>query len=207
MNRAVYIGAGLDILPIIVCSNIKQFIYIDSLPKSEYGTFWYNTEQGYDKQFLDRLMLIMSNNNFRCIKQSKTIYEFENGDRNLKYFINTAFPDHITGEIAEYIRSCNTLILSGFCPHKVILEYMPNLHTVIGNTHTVYIQSDADYEDDEQKSNSVFEYLIHNKTVAKQYVLLKEKHSYQYWNYDNMLPSMGDIYDMIDVADITQFLK
>jgi hypothetical protein len=84
---------------------------------------------------------------------------------------------------------------------------MPNLHTVIGNTHTVYIQSDADYEDDDQKSNSVFEYLIHNKTVAKQYVLLKEKHSYQYWNYDNMLPSMGDIYDMIDVADITQFLK
>ena len=42
MNKAVYIGAGTDLVPVIVIDDIKEFIYIDSQPFSEFGTHAYD---------------------------------------------------------------------------------------------------------------------------------------------------------------------
>jgi len=207
MNSAVYIGAGLDIVPIIVLSEIKKFIYIDSLPQSEYGLYGFGNKTFKDKRFIDRLNLIMYNNNFKRIKQNGNLYEFQNGDRILKYYISTPFPENVTSETIEEINQCNTLILSGFCPHKIIIELMPKLNYIIGNKHTVYTHDE--YEDEEQKNNSVFQYLINNEGICKNYYLVKEKNfdNFQYWDYKNISPSIKENIEIIKVSNIKQFEK
>ena len=37
MQKAIYVGAGTDILPLLCYPNIKKWIYIDSQPNNEFG--------------------------------------------------------------------------------------------------------------------------------------------------------------------------
>ena len=38
---AVYIGSGLDIIPVLMYKEIKEFTFIDSQPQCEFGMFGY----------------------------------------------------------------------------------------------------------------------------------------------------------------------
>ena len=44
MQKMVYVGAGLDFVPLVVLSSIKEFIYVDSQPFSEYGSLLYDDQ-------------------------------------------------------------------------------------------------------------------------------------------------------------------
>lgn len=203
---AVYIGAGLDIIPIIVLTHIKKFIYIDSLPKSEYGTFCFEDERFYNKKFIENLNKVMKNNNFDLLKQNENYLEFyekDTKDRKVKYFINMPFPENLTDESIEEINNCDTLILSGYCPHKVLIELMPKLNNIIGNTHTVYIHDE--YEDEDSKNNSVFEYLKNNPDY--EYFLIKEKEKFEYWELENIIPKLKSNFDIISTNFINNFEK
>ena len=203
---AVYIGAGLDIIPIIVLTHIKKFIYNDSLPKSEYVTFCFEDERFYNKKFIENLNKVMKNNNFDLLKQNENYLEFyekDTKDRKVKYFINMPFPENLTDESIEEINNCDTLILSGYCPHKVLIELMPKLNNIIGNTHTVYIHDE--YEDEDSKNNSVFEYLKNNPDY--EYFLIKEKEKFEYWELENIIPKLKSNFDIISTNFINNFEK
>ena len=107
MNKSVYIGAGLDIIPIIV-TDIKEFIYIDSQPFSEYGTLIYNDKTNMScnvekkdrvensfsrKEFLQNLHKVMSQIHFKLIESNNTYLLFKNNEKSLKYYYSCAFPE------------------------------------------------------------------------------------------------------------------
>ncbi len=207
MNKAVYIGAGLDIIPVLVLNKINTFIYIDSQPISEFGMFYWNDKKMYRKHFLPKLEKLMKNNNFTKTIQKNNYIEYTNKIQTIKYFINTPFPEKITDEIEKEIRECNTLIIAGYNPNNKIIEIMPNLKNIIGNCHTCYNHND--YEDENEKNNSTFNYLINknNPNICYNYLLLKEIKEIEYWNLDLIKPELSDNYKIISCKDLIDFEK
>ncbi len=197
MDKVVYVGAGTDIIPIIVLPEIKEFIYIDSQPRSEYGMYLYDNADLYRDYFLPELKKILKNNNFIDSKITKNYLEYHNNNNQiLKYYINTPFPEKVTDEIKKDIENCENLIFSGFCPDKIIFKLMPNLKNIYCNAHTCYNIPDEDYEDKEQMENSSFRELIKNESLYKyNFQLIKEKKHFEYWIADNIVPDIKNIYE------------
>lgn len=48
MEKLLYIGSGLDIEPIIHFNDVKEFIFIDTLPRSEFDGFIVDGSLFYD---------------------------------------------------------------------------------------------------------------------------------------------------------------
>jgi hypothetical protein len=205
MKSLVYIGAGLDIIPIIVLSEINKFIFIDSQPQSPYGTLDYDTKRFYNSSFCNNLIKIMANNSFIPTSHTNKCIEFKNADRILKYYLSVSFPEHLYKELVDDISDCDTLMLAGFCPNRIILDIMPKLKTIVGNCHTCYTNTDM-YEDDISKENSVFQYLIKNPDRYN-YLLLKEKHQYDYCEVDKQVPSLKELYEIIKCKDLVDIEK
>jgi len=107
MNSAVYIGAGVDAIPIILCSTINEFIYIDSQPFSEFRTIVYdeitNTRNAHTKkedrhvnafsrdEFTSRFHTIMSQIHFELIETTNDYWLFENNNRSVSIIIVAHF--------------------------------------------------------------------------------------------------------------------
>lgn len=203
MKSAVYIGAGLDIRPILLFPEIDTFIYIDSQPNSPYGTLCYNDKRFYNNTFCDDLIEIMNNYNFTIISQSDSLLEFKETDRIVKYYINTAFPNYLTEEIKYNINKCDTLILCGFCPNKAIIDLIPKLNYIIGS-HTCYTYTNT-YETEEDKNNSSFQYIINNPYISNNYIFFKEKQPCSYWDKDVIIALITDYYEIIKCKNMLDF--
>ena len=65
MQKAIYVGAGTDILPLLCYPNIKKWIYIDSQPNNEFGP-------EYVEVFRPCISLMMLSINFSCLNLKST---------------------------------------------------------------------------------------------------------------------------------------
>jgi hypothetical protein len=214
MEQAVYIGAGLDIIPILTFTNIHTFIYIDSKPFSLYGTkvktkdgnvksislneiTQYTDNLYNDKKFISNFDQLMEQNNFDLVKETRSYILYEN-DKNqkVKYYMNVAFPEFLTLEINADITKCNTVITGGFDPDKVILQYMKKPIYVIGNTQTNYLRDKPD--------NSLFRYLRENPNDIKFY-LLKKNIEFDEEVIENITPSCIENYQIIQCQKLGNF--
>jgi hypothetical protein len=203
MNKLVYIGAGLDIIPLIVLNHIKEYIYIDSRPQSEYGMLYYDDKTMYRKTFISELKNILKNNNYKLKIETKNYLEYTNNDKTLKYHISTAFPEMITDELKNTFNKSENLMIAGFDPNKkIITEFMPNLKNIYTNMHTCFDSYVDDYfEDDEQKKNSSVHYLNENNGNYNYYAM-KEKKDFEYWVNENILPELKDNFDIIKIKNL-----
>jgi hypothetical protein len=214
MEQAVYIGAGLDIIPILMLTNINTFIYIDSKPFSLYGTkiktkdglvksislgemTQYTDNLYTDKKFISNFDQLMEQTNFNLVKETRSYILYEN-DKNqkVKYYMNVAFPEFLTLEINADITKCNTIITGGFDPDKVILQYMKKPIYVIGNTQTNYLRDTPD--------NSLFRYLRENPNDIKFY-LLKKTPEFDEEVIENITPSCVENYQIIQCLRLGNF--
>jgi len=207
MQNAIYIGAGTDLIPVIIFSNIQKFIFVDSQPFSEHGTQTYVSSTNISKkvekknrfencfsrnEFIPNLNKVMTNNNF--IKESETdeyfLYYNKETNQTIKYYYSCAFPEYISNDLINDMKACNTLIIAGHDPHKEVLKYLQTPAFIIGNCHTVYT-SDSTYE---EYSNSTISTLIEDDTNKRKtlynYFLIKENKEWEYWNNDNILPTI-----------------
>lgn len=172
MKFALYIGAGADMAPVRLFPQIKHFIYIDSRPQSPYGVLDYDSGRFSDDSFIGVLLLAAEKEGFILDLSEAAYLKFTAADgRTLRYFINTAFPEHLTDGVRAVIAECDTLILAGFCPDRAVLDLAPRLETVLGSLHTVY---ELDYEDKVARKRAVFDYLIQNPTRIANYILFDE---------------------------------
>lgn len=204
INKAVYIGAGTDIIPVIVLDNITEYIYIDSQPQSECGMLFYENYVLFRDYFIPNFQKIMANNNFTLTQNKNNYLEFKNTNgKIIKYFINTPFPEKLTDEIKKELTDSENLILSGFDPNKVVLELMPNLKNIYGVTHTVYDCPDNEFEDEESMNNSVFRELVKNNQKYN-YYLIKENKYFEYWINDNIKPTIKNIFEISKFDDLSE---
>lgn len=198
MNKAVYIGAGTDIVPVIVLDNITEYILIDSQPRSEFGMFLYDNADLFRDYFIPSFQKIMLNNNFTLTHNKNNYLEYKNNNGNIiKYFINTPFPEKINDEIKKELTDSENLILAGFDPNKIVLELMPKLKNIYGVIHTVYNCPDDEFEDELSMNNSVFRELIkNNKKYDYNYFLIKENKYFEYWKDDNIKSDIKNIFEI-----------
>jgi len=220
MQKAVYVGAGHDIIPVLVFRDIKKFIYIDSQPFSEHGTHVYtkDSKSYFSKletrilhendnlfgrsNFIEEFQQLMKQNNFILQSESKYCLIYKNDhDQVIKYHLSCSYPEFLTDEIKSDIRECNTLILCGYFPHKNILSMMKDPKNLIGNCHTVYTYNK---ENDGDEKNKVTKYLIEYPYIMENYLLLKEDQEYEYWNHTKIIPSVRDNYKIIKCKNLDE---
>jgi hypothetical protein len=117
---AFYPGAGTDIVPPVLFRNIKNWIYMDSQPKSEFGN---EIGTGYRTQFIPKILTIMLQNNFELQSVDSDIYTFYNREyeQKIRYETNTVFPE----DLRRRHRECDTLVLIG----HTLLNPPPNFVT------------------------------------------------------------------------------
>ena len=169
MATATYIGAGLDIDPILTLPEVREFIYVDSLPTSHFGMRLPESERGcfYVSSFIPRLNTSLQNINFRLVRQGDNYLEYVGpSNQIMKYYINTIFPN-ICPEAATDISKSEHLVICGFDPDKSILTTMPNLKCIWCNSRTAYHRSDSDFEDDDARGRSTFRELRTGQNTYK----------------------------------------
>ena len=107
---AFYPGAGTDIVPVILFRSIKNWLYMDSQPNSEFG------EGVYKTSFIPTLLTIMLQNEFELKAINGDTYIFYNREHSqtINYETNTLFPD----DLKSKHRECQTLVLIGGYPLK-----------------------------------------------------------------------------------------
>lgn len=214
MNKAVYIGAGTDLIPVIIVDEIKEFIYIDSQPFSEYGTLIYDIkkdlsytvekkdriENSFSRNcFLSNLYKIMDQIQFKLIESNDDFLLFKNNDRSIKYYYSCAFPEYINDNIIDDIKTCDTIIMAGHDPNKIIFNYLQNPINFIGDSHTSYCHYN---KKDEQYIDSSFEYIINNPKIINKYYIMKEINEYNYWEDHTQTYQIKSNFELIELKKL-----
>jgi hypothetical protein len=120
---AFYPGAGTDIVPPVLFRSIKNWLYMDSQPNSEFGEGLYKTT------FIPRLLTIMLQNEFELKEINGDAYTFYNRDHDqtISYETNTLFPD----DLKEKHRQCKTLVLIGYPLKDKPPDFVSSYDTII----------------------------------------------------------------------------
>jgi hypothetical protein len=154
-TKALYIGAGEDVMPVTYLKHIKDFVFIDCKPFSEFGVKVHECDPKYCKGdcigysrpwFVENVITKMEEIGMKYNKISENELEFANESQRVTYFINTAIPDHID-RVKDRIKSFDVFIVIGHDPHSEVLKYTTNKITFWGAKNTAYVSEDSDGKD------------------------------------------------------------
>ena len=155
-NRALYIGAGKDIIPFIYCDWIDTFECIDSQPESKFGVLKSVriTKYGYDvfsrPNFIPELDKSYEDIGFLLTKiEKQNIRKYVKNGKTIIYHVNTSIPDHYYRVENTFINA-NTLIVSGHDPDGIFLKYTIHRLDFIGIEGTFF-----DKDEREENPNSI----------------------------------------------------
>lgn len=180
---AVYVGAGLDLKIIKNIPEVKNFVFIDSLPNSKFGIDenwtrdssyifscicpgWAPFINTYSRpNFISDLKKTAIKEDFKLVSEevNKNL-KFEYKDQTINYFINTSIPHHLP-LIKNNIKNFDHLIITRFFPHHNILNYSTKNITFWGNTNTIYknIENNCLYNNKENKDTVI--YKLNNESL------------------------------------------
>ena len=221
MTHALYIGAGTDMLPVILNPDIKTFTYIDSQPMSEFGMLGFSDKTFFRKNFLENLSKVMRINSFKLKENSDSYLRYYNEPTNqtINYYINTPFPDKLTDNIKDVIKTCDVLICNGYNPNKIVLDYIQKPFVFIGSTHTSYSNNKEDYEEPSPKGfvqaglqpsepdKSLFLELHSNNSLVSEYRLIQDKKYYEYWKHDKITNKIINNFDIVKYNNLEELEK
>ena len=188
--KAVYIGAGIDLRPLTVLTNIKEFYYLDGQPNSEFGTLKSirpNGTNGFSRpNFIPMLDEEMKKNKMNLINIDNNLRVYSNGKQKVKYYTNTAIPGHYD-IIKEDIKNFTTLIVAGHDPDSIILESSHNKINFVGFENTSYYNESNSYI---ENYNSVI-HRLHNGNIENKF------NQFSYYKQGKMLyfNSWKDFYE------------
>ena len=182
-NTAVYVGAGIDVLPILLFRNITKFIYIDSQPLTEFGASKF-CESYARPQFPINFHNTIRNIGFtRLPKRAPNLVEYVHMTRGTEvlYFMNNRFPNHIDDLAALNIKEASVLICCGYNPNKCIIEMMKAGPKVfIGDNKTCYL-TNTDEGEDEHDKNGVCKYIDANSHLFESFWRFDIPKNYPYY--------------------------
>ena len=185
MEKFLYIGSGLDIEPIVHFSDVKEFVFIDTLPRSEFDGYIFNGSLFYDGfyrhkfinllidetskygfKLVDKILLDTgyyldllsdvdkkkySNDNFLTnfpdINPSLMTFFNDKTLQTIKYYISTNILVNMCMELKKDLIESTGVIISGYHPDKIILDYISNPIKLFCYSSTCY------YLDDEEVNN------------------------------------------------------
>tara|TARA_Y100000991_G_scaffold196671_1_gene166680 strand:- start:142 stop:804 length:663 start_codon:yes stop_codon:yes gene_type:complete len=182
--KALYIGAGLHLEIIKVLKHIKEFIFVDSQPFSEFGkkTYFYiedgpltncipcfsKKKNGFERpHFLSNLKKVSFDLNIEIIEEKKDIIVFQYNDQKITYCYNTSIPEDLS-KIEPFINNFNNLILIGHDPFNDFLKYSAKNVIFWDNTHTCYF-TPYSKDDKFEKLDKENEKIIYNLNYYKEF--------------------------------------
>ena len=191
MNKILYTGAGLHTEIINHFKDVKEFVFIDSQPRTEYGYRYYY--KPFYRDIYDKLINKLENDNFKLYDKIQLTNNFEEINKphlestklcfkntnniKLNYYISTSMPyDYYDNEILQNeIKECDTLIISGHYPHFIFIEDIKKPFDLILYSNTFYIKDLDKIEDDEDAKNTIIEYILKYPENVKSYTYVNSK--------------------------------
>jgi len=193
--KAVYVGAGLDIRPLIDLSNIiNDFHYIDSLPFSIHGTkcsYDENHKNIFSRNwFLSELNNKLDKIEYKLQNSYDNLLIYENTINNIKlyYHINTSIPEHIQ-RIQKYIQNFDYLIVAGHDPHMNIIFTTNKKIDFIGYYRTSYSNPLEDNE------TIIYEYTVVEELYKN--TINKSFNSFTYIDEEHYLHKFNNWYEFV----------
>ena len=169
MSKILYIGAGLHTEVINHFKDVKEFVFIDSQPRTEFGHYYYY--KPFYRDIYDKLINKLENDHFKLydkiqltnnfeeinkphLESTKLCFKKDNSDIKLNYYISTSLPhDYYDNELLQNeIKECNTLLISGHYPHYIFTYDIKKPFDLILYSDTAYIKSIENIEEDEERS-------------------------------------------------------
>ena len=150
-NKLLYIGANTHLTPVRHFPNTKEFIFIDTQPRSEFDREHIFETCFYRHRFYKRLLRTLSQYGFILLSTTvldkqyeKTLFDdnyvkkhyehcnptllyFSNPvtSQTLKYYISTNILYNMCPVLEQDIKQTDGLIISGYHPHQKVLDYLP----------------------------------------------------------------------------------
>ena len=180
-DTAVYIGAGLDFIPVFKFREIRNFIYVDCMP-----LFSSNSPYIRDvarPKFPLELYQTMRRLGFKKIVSDEAdldIYVNSKNGVTIKYYMNLRFPnDKGVGSFLYEVKNASVLICCGHGTDKSILNYMkPGPKMFIGNNKTDY---NSTY--DEQGIDLA---IAEDPVIFETYYKFSIPPDYMFWDYESV---------------------
>lgn len=158
----LYIGAGTDLDPLDIFDENKMFVFVDSLPRTEYGFLESLNLTQLRKTFIKTLTEKLKLKGFRKTGHLKKIYKmekptrlkyhspgvliFSDGDRTLYYFYSCPYPDQRNNLLSEMTALCDKLYVAGHEPESNVILKMKKPIQFIGSLDTCYrVGQEQDY--------------------------------------------------------------
>jgi hypothetical protein len=164
-KKILYIGANDDLTP------IKEFhhadlVFIDSLPRNEYGYTYYDRgfyRANFKKKIVDQLTALQ----FEKIDEKvySDLYSeiivphldphkvsFQRGKQKLDYYFSTGIPENLYIEdkphkdLLQAISECDTIFVKGHWPHESILDYIQPSVRMICAEGTYFPENRKDHD-------------------------------------------------------------
>jgi hypothetical protein len=192
-NKLLYIGSGLHIKPVTNFLQTKNFIFIDTLPRSEYSE---NINKiSYNKYFYNNLIDKFKNYKFELtsettlnnvidnieykINPSLLIFNNIKTNQTVNYYISTNFLYSQNENLLKDIAESDGLIISSYYPSKHLLKYFTFPKKLFCYNNNLYNYTRDHWFDDEYDS-SIFSILDNDKQNI-------------YFNEYNLIMNDGDI--------------
>ena len=207
-KKILYVGAGSHVEPLEHFSETKEFIFVDSRPKNEYGYDYY-ARYFYRPLFLTELKFNLLKYNFKIydeikltnlyteinkeyLESTKLYFSDKKGlnlrnERNLIYYISTGFPKtyyEVEKHLKEDLKEVDTVLISGHLPHGIFVKDIKKPFYFICYEDTV-LPKNIECLDEEDKY-SIASYILNNPKDVKSYVHVKQNGEKTFFDqYDN----------------------
>jgi len=162
-NKILYIGPWDHFEVTRHFDKIAEFVFIDTQPRSEFDREIFDPEM-YRTRFYDYIMKKSNEYGFE-LKSTMTLDKtyaskiqadpdipfvcptlltFEKAassnsiKQTIRYYISTNIMYNMTDTLESDIKTCDSLILSGYFPHKLVLTMLSSDITIYCYTQTVY---------------------------------------------------------------------
>jgi hypothetical protein len=156
MTKALYIGAGLDLTPVIGFPSITEWIYVDC---------------EHAKWFVEKVIIRMLALGYSVQTKRKNYYFFhcEKSQSNLHYYFKVNVNETIgqNTELVKQIQECSVLVDMGHHPHYKILDFLPRIDQLILDNKTIYKSPITDTDDEE---------VFHHSRIPKLRAKLSKHH-------------------------------
>jgi hypothetical protein len=196
-NKLLYIGSGLHIKPVVDFLKTKNFVFIDTLPRTEFSEN--NIKISYNKYFYNNLIDKFRNYKFELNSETKLVNENDNDNDNteyriyptllifnnietkqtVNYYISTNFLYIKNKNLIQDIAEADGLIISSYYPDKKLLNYFTFPKKLFCYNDNLYNYIRDHWFDDEYDS-SIFS-------------LLDKDNQHLYFNEFNLIIHDGNI--------------
>lgn len=195
-KKAVYIGAGLDVMPYLCLKDVNQFIAIDSEPLYGGGLETAKNNHHYINEWFKKLDKKMSGIGYNQHYNGLNLIVYKNKNQIVKYYYNTIFPNYVDQNLENELSDVDVLIDIGHHPNYKLLELLPKKFDIVCSTSTYY-------KTDEYKENNIFDYSL-DKLLSrvKKWFLIVNKFQY---NYKFTKETKIDVVEIKDYNELINF--